>query len=145
MVCLKFPWKSNNGIEAQVDVTNGTIEKRSAEVLLPANARKAAKAADAARVARRAAKKAAKKGVPAAPNADANAAKAARLEKRKARMAMGGKMEGKERVRVRKERDPAGGKPAKRSGKAKYNKAGSGTGKSSGKDKKRARAAAGKK
>ena len=93
-------------------------------------------------------------------------------------MAMGGKMEGKERVRVRKERgeldclllraegspscprvsasiaartsihplsDPAGGKPAKRSGKAKYNKAGGGTGKSSGKDKKRARAAAGKK
>ena len=42
--------------------------------------------------------------MPAAPNADANAAKAARLEKRKARMAMGGKMEGKERVRVRKER-----------------------------------------
>ncbi|KAI5897010.1 uncharacterized protein SCHCODRAFT_02616447 [Schizophyllum commune H4-8] len=111
---------------------------------LPKDARKAAKAADAARVARRAAKKAAKKGAPAAPNADANAAKAARLEKRKARMAMGGKMEGKERVRVRKERDPSGGKSAKKAGKAKYNKAG-GSGKSSGKDKKRARAAAGKK
>ena len=40
--------------------------------------------------------------------------------------------------------DPAGGKPVKKSGKAKYNKA-SGAGKSSGKDKKRARAAAGKK
>ncbi|KAL1705230.1 hypothetical protein EV121DRAFT_279793 [Schizophyllum commune] len=114
---------------------------------LPKDARKAAKAADAARVARRAAKKAAKKDL--APDADVHFQAHPRLP-----------------TQTPTQRRPPGSRSVKlawqwaarwkarsvseygrreRSGKAKYNKGGGGTGKSSGKDKKRARAAAGKK
>ncbi|KAL1760307.1 hypothetical protein FB107DRAFT_287131 [Schizophyllum commune] len=110
---------------------------------LPKDARKAAKAADAARVARRAAKKAAKKNL--APDADVHFQAHPRLPtqtptQRRPPASRSVKLAWQWAARWKARSVSEYGRRE-----AKYNKGGGGTGKSSGKDKKRARAAAGKK
>ncbi|KAL1722940.1 hypothetical protein EV715DRAFT_270060 [Schizophyllum commune] len=107
---------------------------------LPKDARKAAKAADAARAHQRLPTQTPTQRKPPGSRSVKRAWQwAARWRARSA-----SECGRRERTSTNLSSDPAGGKPVKKSGKAKYNKA-SGAGKSSGKDKKRARAAAGKK